>query len=527
MKLQEYIDSLDTSHKEALLGRETDDVRRGAFSSKRVVHAGLVGTPIAREERQSRWRDVLEQPADKERYHAVYIHIPFCQTKCLYCSFFQNASSQTAEDSYIDALLMEIERDTASTQLQTAEIDCVFIGGGTPTSLSARNAARLLSAVHEKFRLTKDAELTFEGRIHDLVPEKMEAWKAGGVNRISLGVQSFDTNLRRLVGRIDAREEVLRRLDALAAYDVTTIVDLIYGLPGQTEALWMSDLETLLTVPIAGMDLYQLNIFPSGSLAKAIEEGRVPTCADIGGQSDLYHMARNFLLGRGIERISLCHWRLDKRERSIYNTLAKTGAVVYPFGCGAGGNAGGLTFMQERQIAAYMDTVKRGEKPVMMMAQQVEKKLLRVADEIISGLERGYIDFRRITMMEEGALPLLEVLELWKSRGLLKEDLGLWRLTPAGEFWYISMSQSLVECAEAVMSGAGETAVEGEASSALDRVIAEMMPNATADERKQAAKKIPAAVRMMIRNSSYETLRSMLQGLPSSMREKMFAKAQS
>ena len=525
MRLKDYWDGLDAEKRAALLGQETKDVRHAAFASKRVVHAGLIGAPMAQEEYQAAWRRVMEEEADAARPYAVYIHIPFCQTKCLYCGFFQNASRQEVEDAYIDDLVAEIERDAAMPQLKTARISCVFIGGGTPSSLAAANAERLLRAIRENLPLKEDAELTLEGRIHDLVPEKIEVWKAGGVNRVSLGVQSFDTTLRRRVGRIDAREEVLARLALLKSYDMTVIVDMLYGLPGQTMELWLEDMRTLLRAPIDGMDLYQLNVFPGGDLARAVANGTVPPCADLAGQADLYHAARELLLEAGVERLSLCHWRRDKRERSLYNTLAKTGAVVYPFGCGAGGNVGSVSFMHARKLAAYHEAVARGEKPIMMMAHQAERRLLQVTDEIIAGLEKGFVDLRRLSMMDARLESLSELLALWTGRHLMREDLGIYRLTADGEFWYISMTQSLVECAQALLEEAGEVAEGNEkaASSALDRVIAELMPAASAKEREQAASRIPASVRMMLRSSSYEALKKMLAGMPPMMRERMLS----
>ena len=293
MSLKKYLEDLEPAKREVLLGRETKDALHEAFAAKRVVHAGLLGTPVMKDAQQEAWAKVMAEPADARRQHAVYIHIPFCQTKCLYCSFFQNASRQSVEDEYIDDLLTEMKRDAQQKQLQTAVIDSVFIGGGTPTSLSPANAARLLQGIKECFHLAADCELTLEGRIHDLVPEKIETWLKYGVNRISLGVQSFDTSLRRRVGRIDAREEVLRRLELLKSYDVTVIVDLIYGLPGQTKELWLEDIKTLLATDVDGMDLYQLNIFPGGDLDKALQSGRIPACADIAGQADLYMVAQD------------------------------------------------------------------------------------------------------------------------------------------------------------------------------------------------------------------------------------------
>ena len=451
MTLEEYLDGLSDEKRTALVGCKTSDVRHAAFTEKRVVHAGLSGRLIAPEEYQNYWHHAMSMPPDGERTYTVYIHIPFCQTKCLYCGFYQNASRQEIEDVYIDDLIAEIERDAAMPHLKTTNIKSIFIGGGTPSSLSVRNAARLLAAIRENLNLCTDYELTFEGRIHDLAPERIETWLSGGVNRISLGVQSFDTILRRRVGRIEPREEVLARLTLLKRWDVTAIVDLIYGLPGQTIDLWMKDIATLLEASIDGMDLYQLNVFPHGDLARAVQAGRVPPCADIAGQADLYHAARDFLTAHGIERLSLCHWRRDPRERSLYNTLAKTGAVVYPFGCGAGGNVGGISFMHHRSIEVYHEAIAHGEKPIMMMELQKSKKLRSVSNEIIAGLEKGFVDLHQLTSLDTKMEELRLLLCIWQENGLMYEENDLYHLTADGEFWYVSMTQSMVECAEILM----------------------------------------------------------------------------
>lgn len=510
MELQAYLAGLPEGKREALLGRETVDPLHAAFAKKRVVHAGLLGAPVAPGEQQRAWQAAMAREADASRQHAIYLHIPFCRTKCLYCNFFQNATCQQAEDDYVDDLLRELRQGAETKQLQTARIDSVFFGGGTPTSLSPRNAERLLRAVREEFHLADDCEVTMEGRIHDLVPEKIETWLRGGVNRISLGVQSFDTELRRRVGRLDAREEVLRRLAALRAYDVTIIVDLIYGLPGQTEALWRRDLTTLLAAGVDGMDLYQLNIFPGGDLDRALRSGRVPPCADVGGQADLYLAARDFLRARGVERLSLCHWRCSEREQSRYNTMVKAGAVVYPFGCGAGGNCEGLSFMQQRELPAYARQVRAGEKPILMMAHQVERPLQVLADAVVAGLEQGALDFGSLCREEARLGALTPVLSLWQQRGLMREEAGAYRLTAAGEFWYISLTQSLLECLQALwQDGAPDTADDP-----LADALAEFLPDVDLEARQAAIERIPQAVREMLRHSSREALRTMFSGMP-------------
>ena len=527
MRLEKYIEGLAPDKRVVLLGKETKDPLHDAFGSKRVVHAGLMSDPILGENQQDCYEAALQKTPDNSRQHVVYIHIPFCQTKCLYCGFYQNASKQAVEDVYVTGLIKEIESEAKSPQMRNTAIDCVFLGGGTPTSLSAANAARLLQAIQASFNLLPTCEFTLEGRIHDLVPEKIETWLKYGVNRVSLGVQSFDTELRRRIGRLDTREEVLKRLALLKSYDVTVIVDLIYGLPGQTMELWLEDVKTLALADVDGMDLYQLNIFPGGALAKAVQNGVVPPCADIAGQADMYVAARDYLLNQGVERLSLCHWRRSKRERSLYNTMAKAGADVYAFGCGAGGHFGGIAWMNERVLADYHQAMDNNSKPIMMASHQVECKLGLIGNKIISDLEKGFVDFRGLLVMDGRMGELETILSLWQERGLMQEDLGIFRLTKAGEFWYISLTQSLVECAQILWEDhTAEAPVEeitGKNSDALDEVLAEILPDSTAESRAQMLQKMPMAIRMMLRKASKDSLRSMLASMPMAMRNKMLA----
>jgi oxygen-independent coproporphyrinogen-3 oxidase len=176
MKVTKYLAELSEEKRIMLLGNTTQDPLHSAFGSKRVVHAGLMGKPIAGSQYQKKYYESIQKKTDVDGKHAIYIHIPFCQTKCLYCGFYQNASRQEVEDRYLENLLTEIKAEANSPQLKGMPIDCVFIGGGTPTSLSVDNAARLLQTIQQSFCLTADCEVTLEGRIHDLLPEKIETW---------------------------------------------------------------------------------------------------------------------------------------------------------------------------------------------------------------------------------------------------------------------------------------------------------------------------------------------------------------
>lgn len=450
--LKEYFQSLSLKERELQLGRMTNDPLRQAFDSKRVVHAGVGGRPVKAEEAQQVWESLLQKAPEKQEVRSAYIHIPFCQTKCLYCGFFQNATNQSIEDRYIDCLLDELEREAEKPLLKDGLIHALFIGGGTPTSLSPKNAERLLQTIKKALPLANDYELTLEGRIHDLVPEKMDAWMANGVNRMSIGVQSFDTKVRQQLKRIDDQETVLKRLQELKSYEqCAVIIDLIYGLPDQTTDVWQRDLELLEESGVDGMDIYQLNVFEGSDLDKRIQEGQMSRAATTAEQADMYKQALDFIEKRPFTRLSVCHWRKNNRERSLYNTLTKKGVPMFPFGCGAGGNLGNYSTMLHRNLQPYQAMVEAGQKPFMVLMEK--SPLQPLFSMAIDQLEQCYFDLRPLCAKEEKLHELKWLLDEWVERGLFIYNGVLYRMTPAGEFWHVNLSQTVVECIQRIMTG--------------------------------------------------------------------------
>ncbi len=459
MRLQDLFQTLSAEEKALQLGFEKADPLTGAFSQKRVVHAGMQGRPVSPDQAQALWRQVMNQPPAEKTERAAYIHIPFCQTKCLYCSFYQNAVNQTAEDYYIDCLIREIENDAYFPQLKDGLIHAVFIGGGTPTSLSPHNARRLLTTIRRCLPLANDYELTLEGRSSDLIAEKMDVWMENGVNRVSIGVQSFHTKIRRQLGRVDDQETLLKRLTELKAYhQCSVIVDLIYGLPDQDMKAWEEDLQILTDSVVAGMDLYQLNVFNGSELEKQMLAGKMSPAASTSQQAKMYAYAQEFVAKRGFSRLSSCHWRRNNRERSLYNTLAKRGSTMFSFGCGAGGNVGGYSTMLHRGLKPYQSMVMEGIKPFMAMMMQ--PSVQSVINGIVDQLERGALDLQRLINADSRLAELKWLYDLWEERGLVQYD-GVYRLTVAGQFWQVNIAQTTVECAEFILLQKHNIALQG------------------------------------------------------------------
>ena len=459
MSLQDLYDSLSPEQKIFQFGAETDEPLGHAFPWKRVVHAGLNGSVVPPDESQKIWNDLMSVSPTTKETQTAYIHIPFCKTKCLYCGFFQNGTNQDVEDHYIDCLINEMEAAADKPRLKDSLIHAVFIGGGTPMSLSAKNAERLLQTIQKCLPLANDYELTLEGRIHDLVPEKMDVWMANGVNRMSLGVQSFHTKIRQQLGRLDDQETVLKNLAALKAYNqCVVVIDLIYGLPDQDMKVWEEDLEMLVQSGVDGADLYQLNVFDGSDLNKAIQSGRMSPAATTDYQSRMFSFAKDYLGKRQYKRLNICHWSCTNRERSLYNRLAGAGTKMFPFGSGAGGNVDGYATMLHRAIQPYEMFVEAGKKPFMALMKQ--SPLQPIVDAAKYQLEMCYLDLNTIYAFDERLKGLSWLYELWEKRGLVHFNGALYELTEAGQFWQVNITQTTLECIQYLITGKNNMIVE-------------------------------------------------------------------
>lgn len=463
MSLASFFESIPEKQRNLQLGLECDNPMSGAFPHKRVVHAGLNGTLISPKESQAVWDTVMRGTPKKGQMQCAYIHIPFCKTKCTYCGFFQNGTSQNIEDQYIDGLIGELKLASESPRLKEGLIHAVFIGGGTPTSLSPANSERLLKAIKEYLPLANDYELTLEGRIHDLIPENLEVWMSNGVNRMSIGVQSFNTKVRQMVGRLDTKETVLERLATLKSYgQCSVVIDLIFGLPGQTMDVWEQDLADLVSSSVDGADLYQLNVFDGSDLNRDIVSGKVPPAATTAMQGEMFEFGRTYLEARAYRRLSSAHWSANNRERSLYNMLAKAGVPMFPFGSGAGGNVDCYGMMLHRALKPYEDMVSRGEKPFMALMKQSD--LQPFVNQVVSQLEQGYLNINTLVAMDSRLGELHWLYKLWDERGLVTYNGLLYKLTAAGEFWTVNITQSTLEAMEYIMTGKNSFALESVAA---------------------------------------------------------------
>ncbi len=400
MSLASFFESIPEKQRNLQLGLECDNPMSGAFPHKRVVHAGSKWYFRFSKRNTSRLGYLNEWHSVKRvKCNALTFTFRFVRLNAHIVASSKTVRVKSVEDQYIDGLISELKLASERSRLKDGLIHAVFIGGGTPTSLSPTNSERLLKAIKAYLPLANDYELTLEGRIHDLIPENLDVWMANGVNRMSIGVQSFNTEVRQMVGRLDTKETVLERLAALKAYgQCSVVIDLIYGLPGQTMEVWEQDLADLVISGVDGADLYQLNVFDGSDLNKDIANGKVPAAATTSMQGDMFKFGRKYLNARAYRRLSAAHWSANNRERSLYNILAKAGVPMFPFGSGAGGNVDGYGMMLHRALKPYEDMVTRGEKPFMALMKQSE--LQPIVNRVVSQLEQGFLNIMSLVTMD-------------------------------------------------------------------------------------------------------------------------------
>ena len=447
--LQEKINALPIEERAWLLGTKSENPLGCAFAKKRVVHPGAGGKRMVmdKEEQTRIWADLMAQTPNPADERAVYIHIPFCDKKCSYCGFFQNFTREDAAHHYVDVLIDEIEAAADTPYVTGAPFQAVFFGGGTPTALSDADLARLVHTVRERLPLTSDCEITLEGRIHDLSESKVEAAMNAGINRFSLGVQSFDTRVRQSIGRIDDGETVIETLRRMVEWQgAVVIADLIYGLPYQSMEVWENDVRTQFEIGIAGGDLYQLNVFPSSELAQRIASGDLPMLPTTEEQAEYFRRGIDIVMEYPmVRRIDTTHWATDHRERSIYNTLAKRGCDVLAFGSGAGGFIGQMMWRNHGALAPYEKLVEEGAKPFQFMGEQADAH--RMQSEIGDQIEHGWL-YAPFFMKKYGVDLLKEMeplLAAWAENGLVTRMETGFRLTRAGEFWHDNLIQGFLE----------------------------------------------------------------------------------
>ena len=285
---------------------------------------------------------------------SLYIHIPFCETKCPYCDFNTYAGIESLIPEYVDALIKEARYwGDALSRHHSPAVSTVFFGGGTPSYVPPGDIARILDEVRSAFRLATAAEITLESNPGDIAAGRVEAWLKAGINRLSIGVQSLDDGLLQLLGRRHTAQEALDAHKAARNGGFASInLDLMYGLPYQTLDQWHATLEKALEDRPEHISMYSLTLEEGTPLEASVRQGKIPyPDPDLG--ADMYQLAMKLGQDAGYNHYEISNWALPGRE-CLHNLTYWRNQPYLGIGPGAHSYLNGYRFSNLRSPRRYI-----------------------------------------------------------------------------------------------------------------------------------------------------------------------------
>lgn len=370
----------------------------------------------------------------------IYVHIPFCRKACHYCNFhFSTTLHKKA------ALIAAISNEALLRKAYlTEQVETVYFGGGTPSLLEETELKNLLDAIKTNYAIAPQAEITLEANPDDIQPEKLQQWKAAGINRLSIGIQSFhETDLQwmnRAHHAVQARQCIE---EAKQAGFNNLSIDLIYGTPGLTDEGWAENIETALSSGIPHLSCYALTVEPKTALAKKIETKQLQ---DI----DQETQARHFdMLVKRLELAGFEHYEISNFAlpgyRSLHNSSYWRGAHYLGLGPSAHSFNGRSRQWNVANNAIYLSSIQAGvlpfEEEVLTELQQLNEYIM-IALRTTEGISLEKI---AATWGEEKRFSISRTAETYLVSGKLLLENGYYRLSGEGKFFADGIAADLFQ----------------------------------------------------------------------------------
>ncbi len=365
-----------------------------------------------------------------ETIRSIYTHVPFCHTICGYCDFYSEVYDKKAVTPLVDALLAEI--DAYAGRLPIAA-DTIFIGGGTPTTLPAAELSRLLRRLRELADPHATLEFTSEANPATVTLEIAETLAAGGVNRVSIGAQSFDTSELRVLERIHQPPQVAQTVANCRAAGLTSInLDLIFAVPGQSLASWLKNLHAALALGPDHLSCYGLTFESGTPLFDQLARGEV-TRADSDLEAEMYEATIDTLAAHGFEQYEISNFARPGRE-CRHNLRYWRNEPYLGIGPSAAGFISGVRYKNVPDTAAYVRAARAGL-PTRISEERLDDAA-RARETMMLELRMregvGRARFAQRYAADPTAL-FGEAITRHESLGLLNVDDNAVRLTRAGQ----------------------------------------------------------------------------------------------
>ena len=364
----------------------------------------------------------------------LYIHIPFCRSRCSYCDFATGIYQGELAERYVNAVVDEI----ATSANAGRRVDTIYFGGGTPSLLTPAQLDRILSALHKRFEVQPDSEVTLEMNPGTVTRDQLRAFRDLGINRASFGAQTFDDAELAKLGRSHTSAETLETFHKLRAAGFDNVsFDLIAGLPGQTLPGWQQNVDRALALQPEHLSFYLLEVHSGTPLADHIRRGLQPK-PDEDLAAEMYEWMLERAVTAGYEHYeisNLCKPGFSSR----HNTKYWTGAPYYGFGCsshsfdGPSVNKGPRRWSNQRDVLRYVESVEQRTSPIVEQHELSDVDLRAEALFLGMRMMRG-VDLREYseTFGVDLRAEHRNELDRFRAAGLVEFDGDLIRLTRNG-----------------------------------------------------------------------------------------------
>ncbi len=372
--------------------------------------------------------DGANSPMEFAEPRAAYIHVPFCAHRCGYCDFTLVAGKDHLIDDYLRALEMELQ-----TLVEPRSVDTLFFGGGTPTHLSPRQLDRLLRLVLNWFTLADGYEFSVEANPADLDDDKVQILADAGVNRVSLGSQSFDADVLKLLERDHRAADIVSTIERLRPRINNFSLDLIFGVPGQSLELWRATLQQAVALGPKHISTYGLTIEKGTAFWTRRRKGElIPVPDEL--ERDMYAAAMDDLPAAGFEQYEISNFA-QPGYQCRHNDVYWRAESYYAFGPGAARYINGRRETNHRSVTAWIKRVLANESPVgdseQLDPEARARESIALALRRTDGLNRN--QFQQRTGYELNNLAAA-VIEKHVSGGLMEDNGSDIRLTREGRF---------------------------------------------------------------------------------------------
>lgn len=359
---------------------------------------------------------------------SAYVHIPFCHHHCGYCNFTLIAGRNELIDAYLDALAIDLQSLRTPRQVTT-----IFVGGGTPSLLDDRQTLRLFEFLRQWFPLESVREFSIEVNPNDVTVPKVALWKSLGINRVSVGGQSFQPAKLKLLERDHSPEQLRASLSMLRELMPRVALDLIFGVPGETVDSWDEDLDSALALDIRHLSTYGLT-FEKGSRFWGMREKGVLKSVDEDLELRMYQSARQKLLSRGYDHYEVSNFALNQ-EQCLHNETYWNGKSYWAFGAGAAYFVDAWRGVKHRSTTTYIKKLMKGESPVaeeeLLSEEQVIRERFVFGMRKLQGVDLGALDMARHPDLRTSILTQIEqhIEQGWmeyRGERVALTEAGLW-----------------------------------------------------------------------------------------------------